>query len=685
MSKPNVTKALGIDILKETSSIVQKMLTLCQVEGSIREKIKKAFSKVNSVYKFESQMSKRNDYIKPRQITVFDTVGTVLEHGAPVLDNVKEKAVLMPIKHNIQRFFQLPDVLSDVVENMKKLEQDSGQLSHFLQGSLWKNIRAEFSTEDIVMPVVIYADDFEPDNALGGNAGTNKQMGVYFSIPVFPQHLLASPDYVFEALLFPSRIKAIKGGLNQALVDLVNVFVSLETEGIVVGDEESGKKVFFVVSLVIGDNLALNELLGFSKSFNSDYYCRFCTASKVETKKDVYIREEKLRTPDTFQQHVDQNEPKKTGVYFNPIFHRLKYFHAAKNYYADIFHDVYEGIARYEITEILNYYIYQKKICNLKTFNQLMTEFNYGEIEMSTVPKEITDTQIKKKNLRMTGAQMKTLLHFIPLMFGHLVAPTDEDYQYWIFLTDLVEITDMLLESTVSNDYLQKLDILLKKHLKQYLELFGPLKPKHHFLMHYKMIMSQVGPLRNLMCFVFEQKNRHLKLYANAMNQRINLSWSLMSKAAYRFENFIEYNLKNGFPSNFSHQKFHSISYEELQQMENGNLLLEEYQINENDVIKEVHSLRYKNKTYKKKYFILLKNCDKKNLFEIKNIICINDNYFIIVQSWTVLLYSEHFKSYEVGTKTAVFKIITFEDIFNIPFLLHRTINENMYYRIKNV
>lgn len=95
---------------------------------------------------------------------------------------------------------------------------------------------------------------------------------MYFSIPVLQQHLLTSPDYVFEALLFPSRIKLIEGGLNQALVYLVNIFASLETEGLIIDDQVSERKVYFVVSLVVGDNLALNELLGFSKSFNSDFF-----------------------------------------------------------------------------------------------------------------------------------------------------------------------------------------------------------------------------------------------------------------------------------------------------------------------------------------------------------------------------------------------------------------------------
>lgn len=36
----------------------------------------------------------------------------------------------------------------------------------------------------------------------------------------------------------------------------------------------------FVVIGILGDNLGLNALLGFTESLFSDYFCRFCRASK---------------------------------------------------------------------------------------------------------------------------------------------------------------------------------------------------------------------------------------------------------------------------------------------------------------------------------------------------------------------------------------------------------------------
>lgn len=683
LSKTNVTKVLGLEVLHQTATVVEKILSLCEVEESLKTKVQSSFKKINSIHKFESLLSKKCNFVKPTQIVVFDSIETILDHGEPKLGRVQEKVVLMPIKHHLRTFFSLPNILDDSVAYLHGL-QEANELTHFTQGELWKQIRAQYADEEIVLPLILYADDFEPDNALGGNSGTNKQMGIYYSILALPQHLLSSPDYVFPAVLLPSRLKSMPGGLNQCLKDLVDVFEDLETNGITIGEDENERTVYFVLSLIVGDNLALNELLGFSKSFNSNYFCRFCMASKNETKTDLFIRNEALRTPEQHSIHIQQGNAKETGVYFDCIFHKLKYFHVTRNFYADIFHDVFEGVACYEVSAILDYYIFKKKICSLSMFNQLMTQFSYGETDMSSVPKEFTETQIKKQNLRMSGAQMKTFLHFIPLILGHLIIPTDTDYKYWTFLTELVEIVDLLMESKVTLDYVQKVEILVKNHLETYIELFGFLKPKHHFLLHYIMLLLQVGPLRNLMTFVFEQKNRHLKLYASVTNQRVNLSWSLMNKAAYKFQKFMD-EISGGLPSCYSCENSKTITYDELLQMDNVDVLTESIQVNESDLIKEVFSLKYKNKVYKKNFFILLKSLDKKDLYKIQKIFLVNDNYYIIGQLWTVKCYSPHYKSYIVDSETAEMKLIAFDNVENVPFTLHKTNSEDIFYRIKNV
>lgn len=56
----------------------------------------------------------------------------------------------------------------------------------------------------------------------------------------------------------------------------------LESEGLEIELSNGSKHhVFFIPLLILGDNLGLNSLLGYSKSFNS-HFCRFC---KIDKKK----------------------------------------------------------------------------------------------------------------------------------------------------------------------------------------------------------------------------------------------------------------------------------------------------------------------------------------------------------------------------------------------------------------
>lgn len=57
----------------------------------------------------------------------------------------------------------------------------------------------------------------------------------------------------------------------------------LETEGIIVNISQGYKKVYFILALVLGDNLGLHGVTGFVESFNCKYPCRFCKCNKRET------------------------------------------------------------------------------------------------------------------------------------------------------------------------------------------------------------------------------------------------------------------------------------------------------------------------------------------------------------------------------------------------------------------
>jgi len=59
----------------------------------------------------------------------------------------------------------------------------------------------------------------------------------------------------------------------------------------------------------------------------------------------------------------------------------------------------------------------------------------------------------------------------------------------WQYMTTLIKIIDILLESDFDSS------ILIKEHNEGYVQLFKkPLKPKYHFLTHYPEIVRRTGP-----------------------------------------------------------------------------------------------------------------------------------------------------------------------------------------------
>lgn len=106
----------------------------------------------------------------------------------------------------LKKIFELPSILSTVLDNMEKIQEQS-EIKNIINGKRWKDIVKNYPENSVIIPLDLYTDDFETGNALGSNAGTHKITAYYVSIPTFPQHLLSGTEYIFEVLLHASRLK----------------------------------------------------------------------------------------------------------------------------------------------------------------------------------------------------------------------------------------------------------------------------------------------------------------------------------------------------------------------------------------------------------------------------------------------------------------------------------------------
>lgn len=173
-------------------------------------------------------------------------------------------------------------------------------------------------------------------------------MGVYYSFPSAPDFLKFSLKNIFIAALFKS--KDVKNcGNDISFYKLIDIFNDIESNGIEIVTRNGKQKVYFCLGLIVGDNLALNSVLGFSRSFSSSYFCRLCkiekTESKVKCEEDCSI----LRNLTNYNDDLNLNSPEKTGIGENSIFNKINKFHVVENFYADLLHDVLEGVLKYDL------------------------------------------------------------------------------------------------------------------------------------------------------------------------------------------------------------------------------------------------------------------------------------------------------------------------------------------------
>lgn len=199
---------------------------------------------------------------------------------------------------------------------------------------------------------------------------------------------------------------------------------------------------------MLGDNLGVNTLLEFSKSFSANYFCRFCKAHKSITKQSVEDRS-LIRTVDNYSVDVLTNNFKETGIYQESILNRIKSFHVINNYCVDIMHDLFEGVCHYNMCHIIKCYTETVQLFFLETLNIRKATFNYGSLEVGNCSPPFLDSYLQRFRLKKSAKEMRTNVHFFSLMVGDLI-PYDD--KVWKFFTNFLKIIDILLSCTFTEN-----------------------------------------------------------------------------------------------------------------------------------------------------------------------------------------------------------------------------------------
>ncbi|XP_077275930.1 uncharacterized protein LOC143904844 [Temnothorax americanus] len=392
---------------------------------------------------------------------------------------------------------------------------------------MWKKKVAKYFDGKIVLPLLFFFDDMDPDNITGSHAGHHKLGALYYNIACIPQEYASKLDNIFLASLFLSECK-VHGNMN-LFSPVIKDLIHLEKNGLIVKTSSGEKQIYFSLCLLLGDNLGIHSICGLSEGFNANYPCRMCKHHRNEIAYLTALDTDKLRTMHNYAADVLLQDLNKTGIKEKCVWDAIPSFSFIQSISFDIMHDLLEGVCGYDLALILFDLIYNKKYFSLETLNNRVFYFDYGPVELGNAVPQITREHLIAGKLKFSASEMLCFVRYFGLMLGDLVP---DDTESWYLYLKLKSIIDIVTTPYVNLRSLSYLSVLISEHHEKYLTVFpqATLKPKHHYMLHYSEVMRRVGPLWSVCCLRWEAKHRPLKQAAHATNSRRNLPLTLAIK-----------------------------------------------------------------------------------------------------------------------------------------------------------
>lgn len=653
---------------------VVKRLKLLNEDQTKIDELEKLFDMLETPFKkFETDylrtkaFEERNVYIKPVKHAVGDRLDPSCVDNQIILIPKIIHSQHIPLRLTLQNFLQTKNTFQTIIHFKNSLDTDT-EISNFMQSSLWKKKIEHFDSESIVLPILLYFDDFETNNPLGSRSGIQKVGGVYAVCPFIPPEFSSKLENIFLVSLFNSQDRVAYGN-NMIFEPIIRELKFLEENGIEIEIENQIYRIYFMLGLIIGDNLGLNSMLGYVESFSAIFCCRLCYCPKhllhKQCKEDVSL----MRTKDSYSNDIIVNNVSLTGRKEECVWHSIESFHVCENISVDIMHDIFEGIAGTEVTLMLNNLIYVKKLLTLETLNFRISNFNHGPFDNFNLPQTMTKHNIVKNNLRYSTSEIKVFIKFLPLMIGDLVV--DEDDKNWNFFLLLRNIIEIVLANSLSSGDIDLLESLIREHHETYQLLYNKtLIPKHHHMIHYPNIIRAVGPIRHLWSMRGESKHKILKRVASSTTSRVNICSTMAIRHQLSFSNML---LKNiGLETTIERGKIVSmniqtLSYHDMIVAKFPNLIS----------LDSLSWVKLKNIAYKRKMLVILSiNEDENypNFGEIKDIFYepTTNKYFFVCKELKTLYVDYHLSAYVVQEQIT-FAIKTHEYYLKTHLLIKKT------------
>ena len=105
-----------------------------------------------------------------------------------------QKICVISLKKLFKIILELPGTYELLLSYIKKSKQSNSVTNH-LQSKLWHSIEQKY--ENVVLPLILYFDDFEINNPFGTHRGIHKLGVVYCTIGCIPEEYSSQLENIF--------------------------------------------------------------------------------------------------------------------------------------------------------------------------------------------------------------------------------------------------------------------------------------------------------------------------------------------------------------------------------------------------------------------------------------------------------------------------------------------------------
>ena len=137
-------------------------------------------------YKRIEYFKKTGFLVEPKSYIIGEGKTYKLINGIKTEENVKVEGQFISVQ---KVFLGLPGFLNIILDYMEYLynEVDPQYMCNIVHGKLWTEIRKKFES-NVVIPLIIYFDEYETNNIAGSHTGVDKIGATYFMLPTLPPH-----------------------------------------------------------------------------------------------------------------------------------------------------------------------------------------------------------------------------------------------------------------------------------------------------------------------------------------------------------------------------------------------------------------------------------------------------------------------------------------------------------------